>query len=1354
MTSYTWRVTNGDLGLAADWYTAQPTIPSAIVPGSADTVTFSSTGGTLTGTLSVLQANFNAGAAAPWTLTGALTTGSITSVSALALSAGSRLTLSGRPNSNAAFLPFSGTLDGPVTVSGATLDSSGGQLSIGAPANNILSQTGALTVNGGGTARALGLNVGSGRVGALIVTGAGSTYASVRNTTLETSTSGSGYLSFGQNTTVNGLEKGAGTLTLDAGGAVSVDNGLNLGVDAGASGVATVANGAVLTIKGGSLNVGANNAGGAGTLTVNAGGTVVSTQAPTTSSVLRVGGTAASGTTLASTGSVVVQGTGALLDLGGSGANIASAGLGTLSILSGGTAKFGTPDPQALSAFNVARSGGTGTVTVDGVGSLLQIDRGATFGQQGSAHLVVQNGGKLLETGSDITTDYFIIGQGGTATNTAFGGASDAVVKSGGVLMVAAPFSVGRNVGGNGTLTVGPGGTVIINEAPSVSVYALQVGNTAASAAGAGSTGAVVVSGAGALLDVQQNGASVGLGGSGTVSLSGGGIARSASTDSRQIAALAVGRDTGAIGTLTVSGAGSSYDAAGFVYVGRAGSGTLVVDQGGSFVGGSAATGDSTGANQAFSVVIGDGSPTFDVNGVPISPLYFGGTGAARVTNGSTLRSRGNLTVGNRGTAGTLLVDTGSVASSDRSVTVGDGTDRIGGAGTVIVQGGGTVRAGGQHLAATAGVSIGNQAGTMGTVTVTGAGSLLDANGDRLSVGARGTGTLLVQAGASAQSGSALYATPSSEAGFSVGNVAGGNGTATIDGAGSKLVVNGTITVGGTLAAAGGSGTLAASNGGVASGSALTLWAGGTIRDVTGGTILVGGGTAAAGAGLLIQTGAAVTAHGGRIEGAVTLNGTLSNDGSLIVAGAVSGGGTVSLGAGSTTEFTSLLGGKSISFGGAFATLKLDSFSGTSTITAAQAGDTIDLVGITGAVYAGGKVQAGANTLTIAGVTVGTSVALSSDGAGGTKIAFYDPLFDAAYYLAKNPDVAAAGVDPYQHYINSGFREGRDPSALFSTSYYLSNNPDIAAAGINPLLHFEASGYKEGRNPSALFSDADYLAANPDVKAAGFNPLLHYVLAGKAEGRAAYMPGPIDPGVDAAYYYATNPDVKAAGLDAAAHYHSSGYKEGRNPNAFFDTKYYLTQNPDVAAAGVDPLAHFEASGYAEGREPSLLFSDAKYLAANPDVKAAGLNPLLHYLRSGQAEGRIPFLTGGTAPADPLIDAAFYDKQLGATLIPTGVAAAQQAAFSYDTTGWQGGLNPDAFFDTKYYLTNNPDVRAAGIDPLKHFEVNGWKEGRNPSAQFSTNKYIAAYSDVKAAGIDPLLHFVVNGQSEGRTAFSV
>ena len=49
---------------------------------------------------------------------------------------------------------------------------------------------------------------------------------------------------------------------------------------------------------------------------------------------------------------------------------------------------------------------------------------------------------------------------------------------------------------------------------------------------------------------------------------------------------------------------------------------------------------------------------------------------------------------------------------------------------------------------------------------------------------------------------------------------------------------------------------------------------------------------------------------------------------------------------------------------------------------------------------------------------------------------FGAPLFDRAAYLNQNPDVAAAGVDPYQHYLDYGRSEGRiAPTTLRTVTF-------------------------------------------------------------------------------------------------------------------------------------------------------------------------------------------------------------------------------------------------------------------------------------------------------------------------------
>lgn len=61
--------------------------------------------------------------------------------------------------------------------------------------------------------------------------------------------------------------------------------------------------------------------------------------------------------------------------------------------------------------------------------------------------------------------------------------------------------------------------------------------------------------------------------------------------------------------------------------------------------------------------------------------------------------------------------------------------------------------------------------------------------------------------------------------------------------------------------------------------------------------------------------------------------------------------------------------------------------------------------------------------------------------------------FDGAWYLKKNPDVAAAKLDPLRHYLRFGAAEGRNPHPRFDTKAYLERNPDVAVSGVNPLVH-------------------------------------------------------------------------------------------------------------------------------------------------------------------------------------------------------------------------------------------------------------------------------------------------------------
>ncbi|MDH3346552.1 MAG: glycosyltransferase [Desulfobulbaceae bacterium] len=148
-------------------------------------------------------------------------------------------------------------------------------------------------------------------------------------------------------------------------------------------------------------------------------------------------------------------------------------------------------------------------------------------------------------------------------------------------------------------------------------------------------------------------------------------------------------------------------------------------------------------------------------------------------------------------------------------------------------------------------------------------------------------------------------------------------------------------------------------------------------------------------------------------------------------------------------------------------------------------------------------------------------------------------LFNPVYYLAENPDLRGASIDPLIHYLENGWAEGRNPNALFATVWYLEAYQEVLKAEINPLYHYISSGWREGKNPSPMFETTYYLKNNPDVDASGQNPLKHFL------------------------------DI--------------GGKEGRKPNPLFDCKYYLEIHDDVRESGENPLVHYCRLGYFEGR---------------------------------------------------------------------------------------------------------------------------------------------------------------------------
>ena len=149
-------------------------------------------------------------------------------------------------------------------------------------------------------------------------------------------------------------------------------------------------------------------------------------------------------------------------------------------------------------------------------------------------------------------------------------------------------------------------------------------------------------------------------------------------------------------------------------------------------------------------------------------------------------------------------------------------------------------------------------------------------------------------------------------------------------------------------------------------------------------------------------------------------------------------------------------------------------------------------------------------------------------------------IFDPDFYLQVNDDIREAGMDPWLHYCEYGWREDRDPHPLFHLSYYrdrylggtseqdplqhylLNDDPlrsthplfdgafysgliDEQPSGITLLEHFVATDFENQISPSPFFDTVAYLDANPDIAINKMCAVYHYSRFGKDEGRRSFI---------------------------------------------------------------------------------------------------------------------------------------------------------------------------------------------------------------------------------------------------------
>jgi T5SS/PEP-CTERM-associated repeat protein len=487
-----------------------------------------------------------------------------------------------------------------------------------------------------------------------------------------------------------------------------------------------------------------------GSLSITNGGAVsVAATSPSLQAGISIGGT---GGSAGGTGSLTVDSGGSLTFSTGDtflfvGRNQSSSS--TMTVEGGGTV-------SGVFTAQIGRDGSNGSLTVDGAGSAITISgssatRGAglgvgvvstpalapTLGPSTMGALTVQNGGKVTVSTDNNVNGGLSVGVNGAAGNVTVAGAGSQITIAGNnsnlTTELGGGFAVGRS--GAGTLNIQTGGQVVINDTGSGGQAGLAIGGAPIQVANGEQpgTGTVIVSGTGSQLKVQSPHGFItsGYSGTGTLNVLNGGTATAEG--------LTLGRSTGSLGTVSLSGSSSSITLSGNDISGGTGARLQV---------GGSGTGNMSISNGAELFI----NPT-TVNG----GVYLGGTGnlpggvgTMTVSGGSQVLVSGTgdkLIVGRNGTGsltitgGGTVVDVAHGPGSTGQTFVGaipasfSATAPL--SGTLIVTNGATLNAG--SLLGIASDGVNNSTGTgvvifkRGTInatkTVIGANGVLDATG-------------------------------------------------------------------------------------------------------------------------------------------------------------------------------------------------------------------------------------------------------------------------------------------------------------------------------------------------------------------------------------------------------------------------------------------------------------------------------------------------------------------------------------------------------------------------------------------------------------------------------------------------
>ena len=415
-------------------------------------------------------------------------------------------------------------------------------------------------------------------------------------------------------------------------------------------------------------------------------------------------------------------------------------------------------------------------------------------------------------------------------------------------------------------------------------------------------------------------------------------------------------------------------------------------------------------------------------------------------------------------------------------------------------------------------------------------------------------------------------------------------------------------------------------------------------------------------------------------------------------------------------------------------------------------------------------------------------------------------LFDTEWYLEQNPDVKNAKIDPVLHYINYGWKEGRNPSSQFNGNDYLEYNTDVKLAKINPLVHYETSGKSEGRIKNLLvhlhlfyIDQIDYFLDKLRNITVDYDLFVTYVQEDssviskiKAFKSDAHVMKVENGGYDVYPFWQVLQLVDLRKYRYVLKIHTKNYyKKFWKFKDILYTKYQWRDdlvnclignkfifknnlkklnNPAVGLVGCKNLIRkFEFLPQIPNTKKlcsilGIKYSQAPFIAGTCFFIKSPILKKFQKARFSSKDFVSKNKTGDGCSLAHSCETVFgvltqdcgY-KVRGTHTVATFIKSFKRAVNKKFRKNNQADkyfqdkntLYQSSYFDASWYLKENSDVKKARKDPAEHYLTDGWKEGRNPSPTFSNEEYFRANPDVKRAGLCPLLHYELFGKNEGR-----